>query len=320
MNGESETKSLINPLTGLNVQIPTKKVKTATPCPISPVLLECPEQDCSKKYKHANGLKYHQSHAHGVGSMDEDSQQPPESPRVAPPTTPSPAPGTPQPVPATLPVIPVSSQPSLPVTPPGSASAVVLGLTNTPGIVTPQLSQPVLPQPSTPQLPTTPTPPLSVTAPIPVTPTPLNSSQPPLGTPVSGLLTTVPLPPGMAQTLQQQSPALQPQPHQPPQPIQHPVVAAGGSITTGIAASAMQQLQHHQQQQPTLIGASPSITANSQGLSNEPNMTPLSTPQQQHQQLINNSLIQTPTRPDVQGKSTCPFMSRIILLMNFNFN
>lgn len=37
--------------------------------------------DCSKKYKHANGLKYHQSHAHGAGSMDEDSQQLPESPR-----------------------------------------------------------------------------------------------------------------------------------------------------------------------------------------------------------------------------------------------
>lgn len=62
------------------------------------MLLECPEQDCSKKYKHANGLKYHQSHAHGAaGSMDEDSQQLPESPRGAPPTTPSPAPATPQP-------------------------------------------------------------------------------------------------------------------------------------------------------------------------------------------------------------------------------
>lgn len=76
-------------------------MKTTTPCAISPVLLECPEQgikiefiakktvfhhiklftDCSKKYKHANGLKYHQSHAHGAGSMDEDSQQLPESPR-----------------------------------------------------------------------------------------------------------------------------------------------------------------------------------------------------------------------------------------------
>lgn len=68
-NSGSATQSVLNPVTGLNVQIPTKKIKTATPCAISPVLLECPEQDCSKKYKHANGLKYHQSHAHGAGSM-----------------------------------------------------------------------------------------------------------------------------------------------------------------------------------------------------------------------------------------------------------
>lgn len=88
-------QSLVNPVTGLNVQISAKKCKsTASPCAISPVLLECPEQDCSKKYKNSNGLKYHQSHAHGsVSSMDEDSSQLPESPqRVAPPTTPSPIP------------------------------------------------------------------------------------------------------------------------------------------------------------------------------------------------------------------------------------
>lgn len=36
--------------------------QTYTPC--SPVLIECPEPNCSKKYKHINGLKYHQSHAH----------------------------------------------------------------------------------------------------------------------------------------------------------------------------------------------------------------------------------------------------------------
>ncbi|CRL00017.1 CLUMA_CG013305, isoform A [Clunio marinus] len=52
-----------------------KKAKNVTsPCAISPVLLECPEQDCSKKYKHANGLKYHQSHAHGmISNADDDS-------------------------------------------------------------------------------------------------------------------------------------------------------------------------------------------------------------------------------------------------------
>ncbi|XP_061391300.1 uncharacterized protein LOC133326697 [Musca vetustissima] len=70
----NQPQSLINPVTGLNVQINTKKCKNTTPCAISPILLECPEQDCSKKYKHANGLRYHQSHAHGSISMvDDDS-------------------------------------------------------------------------------------------------------------------------------------------------------------------------------------------------------------------------------------------------------
>lgn len=41
--------------------------------PSSPVLLECPEPNCSKKYKHINGLKYHQSHAHGSAD-DEDTK------------------------------------------------------------------------------------------------------------------------------------------------------------------------------------------------------------------------------------------------------
>jgi hypothetical protein len=59
-----------------------KKSKSVTsPCAISPVLLECPEQDCSKKYKHANGLKYHQSHAHGIiSNADDDSLTAPDSP------------------------------------------------------------------------------------------------------------------------------------------------------------------------------------------------------------------------------------------------
>lgn len=70
----TQPQSLINPVTGLNVQISAKKCKTSLPCAISPVLLECPEQDCSKKYKHANGLRYHQSHAHGSTTLlDEDS-------------------------------------------------------------------------------------------------------------------------------------------------------------------------------------------------------------------------------------------------------
>ncbi|XP_071444793.1 zinc finger protein 608-like [Hetaerina americana] len=47
--------------------------------PSSPVLLECPEPNCSKKYKHINGLKYHQSHAHGaagvVASEEDDTKE-----------------------------------------------------------------------------------------------------------------------------------------------------------------------------------------------------------------------------------------------------
>lgn len=167
MNGESETKSLVNPLTGLNVQIPAKKVKVTTPCAVSPVLLECPEQDCSKKYKHANGLKYHQSHAHGAGSMDEDSQQQPESPRVAPPTTPSPAPATPQPISQTSQSMSSSSPPSTPLSNSNSITAQTLP--------TQELS---MPTPSSPL-------PASTTPSIPITTTISN-------TPMSvGLLTSV---------------------------------------------------------------------------------------------------------------------------------
>ncbi|XP_050294462.1 zinc finger protein 608 [Anthonomus grandis grandis] len=52
-------------------------VVTPAPCvspPPSPVLLECPEPNCSKKYKHINGLKYHQSHAHGSVADDDDTK------------------------------------------------------------------------------------------------------------------------------------------------------------------------------------------------------------------------------------------------------
>lgn len=38
--------------------------------PSSPVLIECPEPNCSKKYKHINGLKYHQTHAHCVNELN----------------------------------------------------------------------------------------------------------------------------------------------------------------------------------------------------------------------------------------------------------
>lgn len=40
--------------------------------PSSPVFFECPEANCCKKYKHMNGLKYHQSHAHGGPCAEDD--------------------------------------------------------------------------------------------------------------------------------------------------------------------------------------------------------------------------------------------------------
>ncbi|KAI7798278.1 putative zinc finger protein 608, partial [Triplophysa rosa] len=37
----------------------------------SPILIDCPHPNCNKKYKHINGLRYHQSHAH----LNNDSKQ-----------------------------------------------------------------------------------------------------------------------------------------------------------------------------------------------------------------------------------------------------
>ncbi|XP_063932996.1 zinc finger protein 609 isoform X3 [Zophobas morio] len=71
---ESPSPGVQGKKTKIVVPPPTPPVpSTPTPCgspPPSPVLLECPEPNCSKKYKHINGLKYHQSHAHG--SVDDD--------------------------------------------------------------------------------------------------------------------------------------------------------------------------------------------------------------------------------------------------------
>lgn len=89
-NGSSFQTSIVNHHNANNFsnsQKPsnTKKTKSlVTPCAVSPVLIECPEQDCSKKYKHANGLKYHQSHAHGTNlSTEEDMNAAPESPNAS---------------------------------------------------------------------------------------------------------------------------------------------------------------------------------------------------------------------------------------------
>ncbi|XP_059059640.1 zinc finger protein 608-like [Achroia grisella] len=82
---------------------PTPKAKRPPPTPSSPppdpVLLECPEPNCSKKYKHANGLKYHRSHAHGAPDDDDKdgSSSEQEEPTVEPasPARPPSEPATP---------------------------------------------------------------------------------------------------------------------------------------------------------------------------------------------------------------------------------
>lgn len=70
---------------------PTPAASATSSPPSSPVLLECPEPNCSKKYKHINGLKYHQSHAHGAAddeeakesaSMSETEEAPSPTPQI----------------------------------------------------------------------------------------------------------------------------------------------------------------------------------------------------------------------------------------------
>uniref|UniRef100_A0A3Q4AFP7 C2H2-type domain-containing protein n=1 Tax=Mola mola TaxID=94237 RepID=A0A3Q4AFP7_MOLML len=53
---------------GTGLSIPSIKTEPLPPpldrsCP-SPVLIDCPHPNCNKKYKHINGLKYHQARAH----------------------------------------------------------------------------------------------------------------------------------------------------------------------------------------------------------------------------------------------------------------
>lgn len=40
----------------------------------SPQYIECPQPNCSKKYKHLNGLKYHQNHAHNNADEENSNQ------------------------------------------------------------------------------------------------------------------------------------------------------------------------------------------------------------------------------------------------------
>lgn len=120
---------------------------TASP-PASPVLLECPEPNCSKKYKHINGLKYHQSHAHGaVADDDADSkdvsetdESPAETPLALPPSPPAPKKeASPEPL-----AKPLSPVPPVAVAPPVEEPKLVAVVVATP------------PRPTTPPKPTPP--------------------------------------------------------------------------------------------------------------------------------------------------------------------
>ncbi|XP_044265222.1 zinc finger protein 609-like [Tribolium madens] len=117
--------------------------------PPSPVLLECPEPNCSKKYKHINGLKYHQSHAHGsaddedtkeVTSMSENDESNIEAPSPATPVK-SPEKGQDSPLtpkkeelPMILRGLEVSSQPATPRSTPPSPATSDLGGAGSPTV------------------------------------------------------------------------------------------------------------------------------------------------------------------------------------------
>lgn len=55
-------------LTTNSESISTSSVSTDKAGPNSPMLIGCNEPNCSKKYRNANGLLYHQTHAHGTES------------------------------------------------------------------------------------------------------------------------------------------------------------------------------------------------------------------------------------------------------------
>lgn len=123
--------------------------------PPSPILLECPEPNCSKKYKHINGLKYHQSHAHGNvddeetkesggsggsssgGSLSEAEEEPSPAPILKKEGEPSPAE---VPTPETLTPQPVEVPISSPQPPPKTPTPTPMELEVPPRPVTPEKS------------------------------------------------------------------------------------------------------------------------------------------------------------------------------------
>ncbi|XP_051556718.1 zinc finger protein 609-like [Myxocyprinus asiaticus] len=78
-----------NSNSGMTSTLPIPIIKTESlPPPLdrscsSPVLIDCPHPNCNKKYKHINGLKYHQARAHNDDDikleMDGDSEYGEES-------------------------------------------------------------------------------------------------------------------------------------------------------------------------------------------------------------------------------------------------
>lgn len=213
--------------------------------------------------------------------MDEDSQQEPESPRMAPPTTPSPAPSTPTPQPVVVvqpPAIPPTTT-ALTVTLPSTPSAVVLPVIKTEILIPGSTLTSTTTTATTTTTTTTPTAPIAVvTVQQPTTP---NQSQPSfLSSPIStpniptiqqpnpGLLTPISLTTNQIVTPQLNSLT--------------PLTGAGGSITAGISNQMVSQ-------QNIIPGSllSGSGTANVTDLS---------------QQMTNNGIISTPTRSDPQSK------------------
>ncbi|CAD5123770.1 DgyrCDS12079 [Dimorphilus gyrociliatus] len=68
-------KRKANRPTELDLEVKKSKPNSRSSTPIGlrgdDDYIECPEPNCNKKYKHLNGLKYHQTHAHGETAMSD---------------------------------------------------------------------------------------------------------------------------------------------------------------------------------------------------------------------------------------------------------
>ncbi|XP_078456034.1 zinc finger protein 608-like isoform X2 [Lampetra planeri] len=64
-NNNLMTPSVINSQARLELTpLESQSYKTPSSSVSSPALIDCPHPNCNKKYRHINGLKYHQAHAH----------------------------------------------------------------------------------------------------------------------------------------------------------------------------------------------------------------------------------------------------------------